>query len=246
MGKGGDTTVQQQSTLNKEQRQLAGSLINLIAPETLQYDRKGRAKGTGVRTLAQPEFYEGQRYAPYDQQYLGMGQQALQGMMGGMEDVFKPIYDYTSQMWNEQIAPQTMERFAGMGAAQSGGAADALARAGQGLTMGMGAQLAPMYLQNLQQLPGQIRAQGSLEQQLAQQPLDIQKQQWLEQQPYQNPYLGMTQSVLPYGSPWVENYAQQQPASMGYSALTAMAPALGSAIGGPLLGGLGSLMGGLF
>ena len=105
-------------------------------------------------------------------EYLQMGQQGLENLSGGIEEAFAPMYQQAENLWNQQIMPGTMERFAGMGNAMSGGAASALAREGQNLTTNLGASMAPLWLEAQSQLPGMAQQLGTWEQQQRQAPLD--------------------------------------------------------------------------
>lgn len=256
----GGTSVQQAPTHTQPWGQLEQALAGLVVPEM------------GGMELAEPEYYGGQRLAgisPYQTQGLGMAGGApgayefaqggmedvlgnlsggMQKFGGGIEDVFAPIYQQSQNLWNQEIAPDVMERFAGMGNAMSGGAASALAREGQNLSTNLGATLSPMWLQSqladqqamLQSqmaLPGMLEqyagmpgegAQemlgfGDYQRQLEQQKLDLAQQKWLEQQPYGSPYVSLGKDILSGGGAnAMENIAKTKG-----DFLTSAAPGLG-------------------
>lgn len=240
------------------------------ADATPVYNKKGTKivgwqGGTGG--FKQPDVYGGQRLAdvsPMQTQGLdiasgisgayGTARTGLEGVInnlsGGMQDVFSPIYQQAQNLWQQQIEPGVMERFAGMGAAAGGGAQSALAREGQNLTTNLGAALAPYYMQAQTALPSILQQYagmpsqeamsllgfGEYERGLNQEQLSQAQQIWGEQQPYSNPYLGLTSQVLPYGQ-WSQPLATQQPAGFGSSLLSGMAPYLGMSLGSSILGG---------
>lgn len=229
-GKGGEAL---QGGLSGSQKTYLKNVLGGASSETFEqtpiYNKKGVITGYKSGALKGAEIYPGQTYAGVSQNYLDTSNQALQNLSGNMQDVFDPIYQQASNMWNQQIMPGVMERFAGMGAAGSGGAQSALAREGQNLTTNLGATLAPMWLQNQQALPGLAQQTGTWEQANRQGSLSDAYQQWLAQQPYNNPYLNLGMSAL-----GVQNNqtAVQQPMGFGATLGNAFASQLGQNMGG--------------
>jgi len=236
MGKGGGTKVVQSPTLNADQARLAKSIMEMITPQI------------GV----EGPVYAGERYAQVAPEYLSAATGAMQNLTGGIEQAFAPAYEYAARLWEDVVRPGVMQPFASLGAAASGGAAQALSRAGERLALGLGTEIAPLWLQAQGQVPRLAQQIGGWEQATRQQELDVMRERWAEEQPYMNPYLNLVPMVLPYGAPAFENIAYNQPASLGYSMMTAMAPGIGQvlpwgAIGGGLwsgLSGIGSAIGG--
>lgn len=244
---GGGTSVKQASTLTGEQKKLVTNYINALAPQLFQqtpiYNKKGAITGYKSGGFVTPETYQGERYAPVSPELLQMGQGALQNLSGGLEDVFSPIYQQAQNLWQQQIAPGVMERFAGMGAAMGGGAESALAREGQNLSTNLGAQLAPLWLQAQTALPGMAQQYSGWEQANRQAPLTVAQQQWGEQQPYSNPYLQMMGQILPNSGQYTSPYLSQSAPSFGSSLLTGLGTNLAGQLGSMNL--LGSFGGGL-
>lgn len=217
---GGSSKVTQQPLHTPVWGDLEAALANLVAP----------AQQAGGRGLMTPEYYPGERLAQIGPEFLQMGRGALENLQGGWEDVFAPITQQAQNLWQQQIMPNVMERFAGMGNALSGGAASALAREGQNLSTNLGATLAPMWMEGQMAMPGLAQGFGSWEQAGRQQPLDLAQQLWGEEQgwPQVNPYFNAALDVMGQGgSRAMENIAQQ--GSPGF--LTSMAPGLGQATG---------------
>ena len=208
--------------------------------------------------------YPGQRVAPtsplqqqafdWASQYPGQVQ-AMQGMglgMLGQAPNFDATRAYTGRLWNEDIAPSVMERFAGLGTADAGGAQRGLQRAGEQTALGMASQLAPMELQarlgaaNLLPSLGGMGSQGMQttglmggeQRAIGQQGMDANMARFYESQPWNHP---MLQYMFPSASA-SQMQLVNKPGGMGYSMLTGMAPAVGTAVTGGL-GGMASGMG---
>ena len=121
----------------------------------------------------------------YFQNVLGYSDpQAASRMMGGAEqamgqsmqpfnqDQFRqqmqPMADFAGQQFNDYTVPAIMERYAGANAADSGAAQRALGRAGNDMSLGLSAQMAPYLYQgneaalNRQQQGGQALAGMSM------------------------------------------------------------------------------------
>lgn len=200
-------------------------------------------------------------------QFQGMGQQALRGLLDqpqfdptAITKTFEPVRQFATKMFEEDITPQIMGRFAQMGGARSSGAQTALARAGSNLAANLSAQMAPYQFGAREaslgrQFAGQQAAiPGAMG--LGQMPLagasqlynigagqrGIRAQQMAE--PWQNPALNFLQMAL--ATPGFGNVGFQgfrQPGIM-----ESIIPAAGMAMGGYLQQpgtGLGSLFGGL-
>ena len=191
---GGGTDVEQAPTHTQSWGQLEQALAGLAVP------------GIGGMEMAQPEYYGGERQAEMSSDAMLAAQNALSGMAGGSMQFYDPIYQRATQQWNQEIAPNVMERFAGMGNALSGGASSALAREGQNLMTGISAEVAPLYQKAIfEGLPGL----ATWEQQGRQQPLDVDYQKWFEQQPYASPYVAMGKDIMSGGGAnAMENYAE--------------------------------------
>jgi len=202
--------------------------------------------------------YPGQRIAPPTSLQQGAfdwaggipGQtQTMQnfGMdMLGQAPNFGATKDYTARLWEEDIAPQVMETFAGMGTSDSGGAQQALQRGGERVALGMAAQMAPMELQArlgaASALPAMqnmglegmryMGTMGAEQRGLQNEALSVPMSQFYESQPWNHPLMSM---VMPSISA-AQGQLYQQPGGMGYSALTGMAPAVGTALTGGVAG----------
>lgn len=187
--------------------------------------------------------------------------QAMQGMgmnlLGQMPN-FDATRQHTAMLWDRDIAPSVMERFAGAGNAMSGGAMQAMGRAGGQMALGLASQLAPMELQAKQGAAAMLPAMhnmglsgmqasglfGAEQRGIQQQQLDANRELWHEQQPWAHPMLNL---MFPTAQA-TQRQLTQQPGGMGYSFLTGVAPAvagagLGLAFGGPA--GAAAVLGGM-
>lgn len=232
----GGSRVMQEMALTPQQQRLANPIIDMIIEQVGQ-----PAPAFGDLTAEEQAGIRGQvpdYLAQADPRFAEMGMGALENLSGGQEDVFDPIYDYTQRMFEDVVAPEVMERFAGMGAAMSGGAAQALAREGGTLALGMGAEMAPLWLQSQAALPGLAQGLGAYEQQTRQEPLTVAQEIFEAQQPYANPYLNLTEKVLPYSGVHQANLlgTRQDDENFGEGMLRGMAPMLGAGIGGAMMG----------
>ena len=102
-----------------------------------------------------------------------MAQQQMQGLQGiaGSQAPMDAMYNYGKRFAQDVITPQVMERFGGMGTADSGGALPGLARELGTYGMGLNSQIGQMGLQNqaqqlqaynmMGQIPGQMAQAGA-------------------------------------------------------------------------------------
>ena len=212
-GCGGNSSpdIKQGSTLIPSQQDFVTSVLEgMVQPQV----------GQGF------EGYQGERLAEMDPFYTGAAQGGVQNLMGDMSQVFDPIFAESQRMFQDVVSPEVMERFASFGGAGSGGAMQALSRAGADMSTQLGAQLAPLWMQSQQSLPALAQQAGGFEQQSRQQPMDLAQQMWQEQQPYANPYLALGQSMIPGTGQYAENVAS--PGQEDF--LTSMAPGIGMAL----------------
>lgn len=198
---------------------------------------------TGINEGVTP--YVGQRVSgptSLQQQYFGgLGEYGAQGIeaLGSIAQSQAPLdamYGYGQRYAQDVIAPAVMENFAGIGAADSGGAMKGLARELGTYGLGLDAQIGQAALQNQAQqlqagslLTNQLNVGGATQYDVANQGLAAQQQAWAEGQPYNNPWYNIGSTLLGTGTTPV-----QQAGGMGYSMLT-------SGLGA--LGGLTALMG---
>jgi len=213
----------------------------------------------GAFTGGTPDWaYQGQRVAgtsPLQQGAFNWASQ-LPGQMSNLMNQapnFDATRQYTAELWNRDIAPGIMERFAGMGGAASGGAQKALQRAGETMSLGMASQLAPMELQarlgaaglGLQGLSA-MGTMGAEQRNIAQQGLTGQQQQFYESSPWNHPAL---QYLFPTANA-TQRQLTQTAGGMGRSLLGAGLGMAGSALTGGMLGmipgmGVGGFTGGM-
>jgi len=232
----GGSRVMQEMALTPQQQRLANPIIDMIIEQVGQgspaFGDLSPQEQAGIRAQV-PDYL-----AEADPRYGEMGLGALENLSGGQEEVFDPIYDYTQRMFEDVVTPEVMERFAGFGGAMSGGAAQALAREGGTLALGMGAEMAPLWLQSQAALPGLAQSQGLYEQQTRQEPLTQAQDIFQAQQPYANPYLGLTEKVLPYSGVHQANLlgTRQDDENFGEGMMRGMAPMAGMAIGSMMMG----------
>jgi hypothetical protein len=207
----GGSSTSQSSTLIKSQKSLVDAIMAMVQP---QIGKIGPIFG-------------GDRLAEIDQSFLDASSGAIDNLSGGMQDVFSPIFAEAERFFGDVVSPQVMEQFAAFGGAGSGGAMEALSRSGADLSTQLGSELAPLWLQNQQALPGLAQGAAGFQQAAGQQPLDLAQQMFQEQQPYANPYIALGQSMIPGSGQFAENIVSQDPAGLGASLLTGVAPGLG-------------------
>lgn len=220
--------VEMQSTMTGAQKNYLSKAFGQVIP--------GLANGIDP--------YTGQRTSgatPLQQQYFAMAPQVANqqlGLLGGLAQSQAPMeamYNYGQRYANDVITPQTMERFAGMGTANSGGAAMGLGRTLGNYGLGLTSQIGQMGLQNqgqqlqatqaMGQVPGQLGMAGAGQYDIANQQLSAQQRQWQEGQAYNNPWYNIGGSLM-------GNFTMpvQQSGGMGYSMLSQMG--LGQGLGG--------------
>jgi hypothetical protein len=164
------------------------------------------------------------------QQYFAQAPQVAQQQLSGLQGIansqapLNAMYQYGQRYANDVITPNVLERFAGLGAADSGGAARGLARELGTYGLGLSSQIGQAGLQNqaqqlqaygqMGQVPAQLGLAGAQQYDITNAQLGAQQQQYLEGQPYNNPWYNIGGSLL-------GQYQQpvQQGAGMGYSAL---------------------------
>lgn len=257
----------QQQVMNPLTQQMGESLFGAAGTPAV-YKSTG-CFGTGPKQLVSPATegtqgaftgapadwaYQGQRVAgttPLQQGAFDWAGQ-LPGQMSALMNQapnFDATRQYTAELWNRDIAPGIMERFAGMGGAASGGAQKALQRAGETVSLGMASQLAPMELQARQgaaqlglQGLGAMGTMGAEQRNIAQQGLTGQQQQFYESSPWNHPAM---QYLFPTANA-SQRQLTQESGGMGYSALTGMAPALGMGLTGGIGGWLNPAAGSTF
>lgn len=111
--------------------------------------------------------------SPLQQQAFGMAPQVAQGQMAGLSRIaggqapLESIYNYGTRYANDVLTPQVMERFAGAGTSDSGGAARGLGRELGNYGLGMQSQMAPLALQNQSQQLQALQGMGSIPQSMA-------------------------------------------------------------------------------
>ena len=174
---------------------------------------------------------------PQMQQYMGQAGNIAQGFgnIANSQAPLDALYDYGARYANDVVTPQVMERFAGLGASDSGGAMQGLTRELGNYGLGLNAQMANTALQNqaqqMQALGGQadvLSGAGMASQDLSQQQLYGDVQSWMDRY---NPYRssswqqGMGLLGLNTGSGLTS-----QGAGMGYNAFGSP-QAAGGAIG---------------
>lgn len=259
-GGGGGTKVEQADRYTQAQKDVLNKLAQTALPEIGM-----PGPSYGGQRLAEPSAFQTGAFdiagmAPTGRRQFGQFQRGLENI--ATQDINKllaPTQQYVGRLWQEDIAPSVMEQFAGMGAAESGGAARALGRAGERTALGLASTLAPYQLQaqgqQMQAIPqaaqfpfqqaGAMYGMGQMQRGLQQQPLDLAMQKWSEQQPWNNPALNFISPIL--GSSPYQNVGVNKPAGLGYSMLSGMAPGLGMGLGSSLFGdGEDGLAGGGF
>jgi len=144
------------------------------------------------------------------------------------------------ETWEEDIIPEIMEPFAGMGALSSGGLNRALARSGKELTTGLGATLADILFRAEESHKGRqfgaipqimsVLGAGGTQRGIEQERLTEPFTKWQMSQPWASPWLSML-------GPALGTRAYEPVVSGGSSGLLdALLPAAGTAAGGWLQG----------
>ena len=173
-----------------------------------------------------------------------------------MGKIFDPIKENVANLFSRRIAPQIMAKYAGMDATSSSGARDALMRAGTDLSLGMGATLAPMAMQQRSQnlgamgmIPQMGQAMmdpaqrqilsGGVSQAYEDERLRANEAQYRESQIYGSPYLPGASSLM--GMPLTNQVVSTRAGGLGSTLLGGLASGAGAALGGMATGGMGGL-----
>lgn len=256
------------SSLAPAQQQLLNTAIgqHLIPGLSSPVDVYGGQRVAGASPLQSMAYNWGSQLPGQTQALQGLGT-SLVGQVAQPFDVnaaLSPVTNAASLFWSRDVVPSVMERFAGMGAADSGGAMNALARSGQEYGTSLAGQLAPLALNAALQGRGQQLQAGSLLPSIAgmsasplsmlaglgstqfgqsQAQLDAAMQAWLEGQGYSNPWLQMAGGFLGGTMSPI-----QQAGGLGYSMLAGAAGGLGESLGSGASSMLGKLpvIGGFF
>lgn len=229
-------------------RQLARPLTGAVG-----YNLFGGTQGSAFPTFqTDPYLYQGPYAAPMSslqQQYFD----AAPGVMGSQMETLGRIangqapmdamYRYGQRFAEDVITPNVMERFAGLGTANSGGAMKGLARELGTYGLGLTSQIGQAGLENQRQ---QIAAVGAMNPALSQLGLAGGEQRNIAQQMISGD-INRSRALHPLLSPTAQQAMnllgfrvtpQPEPAGMGYSLLAGAAPA----IGGAALGGIGGAL----
>ena len=226
---------------------------------TLTYDQNVFA-GQGLRQAFQGiqggvDPYTGQRVAGasplQQQQFAGAGQYGPQGMaalgnIAGGQAPLDAMQNYGQRYAQDVITPNVMENFAGIGAADSGGAMKGLARELGNYGLGLNSQIGQASLQNQGQqlqagglLAGEMGQAGGMQRDITNQGLGAQQSQWSEGQDWNNPWRNVGNSLMGNATTPV-----QQAGGMGNEMLTSGLGALGAftaIAGNPITALLGML-----
>jgi len=219
--------VQQVAALTPSQKALLNLLISRIAPSigtTGTGGSAGGAGGGGFRGILE-RARQGQNLDAFSST-SGMGdawpgtapptelgpvgpsplQQQAFGLGGQLPDIMsqmKPVSRFATEMFGQQLVPQVMAGLGGVGAARSSGAANILGREARNLSLGLGAQFAPMQFQ----VPGQMAALGGQQRGISQEQQGFDLARWQAQQPWQDPALNFLGTAL--GTPAFTNVGFQ-------------------------------------
>jgi len=186
------------------------------------------------------------------QEYFGMAPQVAQQQMQGLQGIaggqapLDDMYNYGQRYANDVITPNVMERFGGMGTANSGGAMQGLSRELGTYGLGMQSQIGQMSMQNQAQRMQALGMMGRVPDQLGQ----AGSQQWgVAQQGIQG-NIAQNQAMNPYNSGAVNRgmgmlgfriTPQGQAAGAGYNAVgegVAGLVDMGFKAGSSMLGGM--------
>lgn len=232
---GPEVDVEQHQLLTGPQQQLLNAMMANIGTQIGQPGPYATPQG---QQLLGPSPLQTQAFG-YAGQLPGQIQSLFSPFLNqSPQDLFDPISAYTSRVFERDIVPQITGRFGNLDAADSSVLQRELSRAGSDLALGMGAQFAPLALQqqglNLQgslgaanaysQIPGLLSGLGGAQRGLG-------MEQFEQAQAYMNPYLRYLPAVLPYGQPVLENIAIGQPAGLGRELLAGGIQGLSTAVG---------------
>ena len=208
----------------------------------------------GIDQMRDPFAYAGKFSAgPSDlqNQYFGAAPQVAQQQLGQLGQIGsgQTQMNFANRFAQDVITPQVMERFAGMGTENSGGAMKGLTRELGNYGLNAMSQAVPQQMQALNQMSGAmggLGAAGAEQQNLAQQQLLGAFQEKQAQNPFNSPTMQQAMNILGF-----RTTPQAQPAGMGYSALAGLIgnPAVQGAAGmglnaaGSALSGIGSAVG---